>query len=131
MNLSYRPAGAIDPKAHSQPGLFRGRNQPGVYSSVRPDAAFSMKAATSKGAASIETCAAFGAPATSPAWKNKPAWFVIASKDRTISPELEATEAARMNATTMTVRTGHLAMLAEPDRIADFIRRAVEKVGAK
>jgi pimeloyl-ACP methyl ester carboxylesterase len=75
--------------------------------------------------------AAFGAPATNPSWKNKPTWFVVASKDRTISPALEATEAGRMNATTMTVPTGHLAMLAAPDRVAEFIKLAVGKMGAK
>lgn len=34
--------------------------------------------------------AALGSPATNPSWKNKPTWFVVASKDRVISPDLEA-----------------------------------------
>jgi pimeloyl-ACP methyl ester carboxylesterase len=74
---------------------------------------------------------ALGAPATNPSWKNKPTWFVIAANDRTVSPELEATEAARMNATTITVPTGHLAMLAAPERVADFIKVAAERARAK
>jgi pimeloyl-ACP methyl ester carboxylesterase len=69
--------------------------------------------------------------ASTPAWKNKPTWFVIAANDRTVSPELEKTEATRMNATTITLPTSHLAMLAAPERVADFIEGAVAKAGAK
>jgi hypothetical protein len=36
-----------------------------------------------------------------------------------------------MNATTITLPTSHLAMLAAPERVADFIKVAVEKAGAK
>ena len=75
--------------------------------------------------------AAFGAPATNPSWKSKPSWFIVASKDRIISPDLEAREAARMNATTITVPTSHVAMLAAPDKVADFISLAVQKTGAR
>jgi pimeloyl-ACP methyl ester carboxylesterase len=74
---------------------------------------------------------ALGALASTPAWKNKPTWFVIAANDRTVSPELEKTEATRMNATTITLPTSHLAMLAAPERVADFIEAAVGKAGAK
>lgn len=75
--------------------------------------------------------AALGAPATNPAWRNKPTWFVIAANDRTVSPQLEAMEAARMKATTITVSTSHVAMLADPDRVADFIMVAAGKSGDK
>jgi pimeloyl-ACP methyl ester carboxylesterase len=71
--------------------------------------------------------AALGAPATNPAWRSKPNWFVIAANDRTIAPQLEAMEAARMNATTITVHTSHVAMLADPERVADFIKEAAGK----
>ena len=65
--------------------------------------------------------AALGAPAQNPSWQTKPTWFVIAANDRSVSPQLQAMEAARMNATTITVPTSHVAMLAEPGRIARFI----------
>jgi pimeloyl-ACP methyl ester carboxylesterase len=74
---------------------------------------------------------ALGTPATNPSWKDKPSWFVIAANDRTVSPELEATEATRMNATTITVPTSHLAMLAEPERVAVFIKMAAERATDK
>lgn len=74
---------------------------------------------------------ALGTPATKPSWKDKPTWFVIAANDRTVSPDLEATEASRMNAATITVPTGHLAMLAAPERVAEFIKVAAEMARPK
>jgi len=71
--------------------------------------------------------AALGAPAQRPSWKTKPTWFVIAANDRAVSPQLEAMEAMRMNATTITVPTSHVAMLAAPERIARFIMQAAGK----
>lgn len=65
-----------------------------------------------------------GALAASPsavAWKVKPTWFVVASNDQTISPVLEAFEAKRMNGTTITIPASHVAMLAQPAIVADFI----------
>lgn len=75
--------------------------------------------------------AALGTAATNPSWKDKPTWFVIAANDRTISPELEVNEALRMNAVSITVQTSHLAMLAEPERVARFIRFAAGKLETK
>ena len=68
--------------------------------------------------------AALGALETNPSWRSKPTWFVIAANDRTVSPQLEAMEAKRMNATTITVSTSHVAMLADPEKVANFIKRA-------
>jgi pimeloyl-ACP methyl ester carboxylesterase len=75
--------------------------------------------------------AAFGAPITSPAWKTKPVWFIIAANDRIVSPDLERKEATRMNATSITLSTGHLAMLADPGNVAAFIESAAARAGAK
>jgi hypothetical protein len=47
-----------------------------------------------------------------PAWKSKPSWFAISAQDRTITPELEATLAKKINATTITLPTCHVAILA-------------------
>lgn len=55
------------------------------------------------------------------AWHDKPSWFVVASNDRAISPEQEISTAKRMNATTLTLPTSHVAMLAKPDEVAKFM----------
>ncbi len=72
---------------------------------------------------------AFGAPITNPAWKTKPTWFVVAENDRVISPSLEEMEARRMNATTIAIPTSHVAMLAEPHKVAAFIEEAAVHSG--
>jgi pimeloyl-ACP methyl ester carboxylesterase len=68
--------------------------------------------------------AAFGTPATNPAWKNKPAWFVISGNDRVIAPGLQEKEAERMNAKVITLPTSHVSMLAAPEKVAAFIAKA-------
>jgi len=61
---------------------------------------------------------------TTPAWRNKPSWFVIAAHDRVVLPTLQAMFAERMNATSITLSTSHVAMLSQPYAVASFIRRA-------
>jgi pimeloyl-ACP methyl ester carboxylesterase len=68
--------------------------------------------------------AVLGVTITTAAWRTKPSWFVVAAKDRMISPEQERFTAKRMNATTLTLETSHLAMLAKPVQVANFIASA-------
>ena len=63
-------------------------------------------------------------PTVTPAWRTKPTWFIIASQDKAITAPLEKRMAERMNATTITLPTCHLAMLQEPAKVAEFIVRA-------
>ncbi len=65
---------------------------------------------------------------TTPAWRNKPSWFVIAAHDRVVLPTLQAMFAERMNATSITLSTSHVAMLSQPYAVASFIRRAARDV---
>lgn len=66
-------------------------------------------------------------PVSVAAWKSKPSWFVVASEDRAISPALEMAEAARMQATTVTLHSGHLAMLSHPLEVAETIEQAARE----
>ena len=68
-------------------------------------------------------------PLKKAAWHNKPTWFVVASNDRAIAPEQEAFTAKRMGAKTLTLPTSHLPMLAEPQKVADFIVEAAASIG--
>ena len=61
------------------------------------------------------------------AWKIKPDWFVVASEDRVIPPDLERAEAAAMNATTITLNSSHVVMLSHPKEVADLIEQAAAK----
>jgi pimeloyl-ACP methyl ester carboxylesterase len=69
-------------------------------------------------------------PIKKAAWHSKPSWFVIASNDRTIAPEQEINTAKRMGAKTLTVPTSHLAMLAQPEKVADFVIEAAASLDA-
>jgi pimeloyl-ACP methyl ester carboxylesterase len=72
--------------------------------------------------------AALKAEVSVPAWKSKPSWYIIAANDRTISPDLEAAQAKKIGATTTTVQSSHVVMLARPSKVAEVIIEAVSKV---
>src|ERR1700745_3592840 len=62
------------------------------------------------------------------AWKLKPSWYIVATKDRTIQPELERFVAKRMGATVFETDSSHVPMLSQPDFVLDVIRKAVTAV---
>jgi pimeloyl-ACP methyl ester carboxylesterase len=68
--------------------------------------------------------AALGGKVTTPAWKSKPSWYVVAKNDRMIAPQLEELMAKQIKAKTITLTSGHLAMMSKPAEIADFIADA-------
>jgi pimeloyl-ACP methyl ester carboxylesterase len=67
---------------------------------------------------------------TKAAWHTKPSWFVIADNDRMIAPEQERATAKRMKSKTISLATSHVAMLAKPKEVADFIIEAAASLGA-
>src|ERR1700721_4513946 len=68
--------------------------------------------------------AALGGTISTPAWRSKPTWFVIASNDRMIVPQQEKDSAQKMNARTLTLPTSHVPMLSSPREVAAFTRTA-------
>ena len=58
------------------------------------------------------------------AWKSKPSWYVVATKDRTVQPELQRFVAKRMGATIREVESSHVPMLSNPKLVIDVIRAA-------
>ena len=84
------------------------------------------------GATQGQTAAAvFGATVTTAAWKTRPSWFVIAGNDRAIPPELEKAEAANIKATSITLPSIYVAMLAHPKEVAEWIERAAAGSAAR
>jgi pimeloyl-ACP methyl ester carboxylesterase len=69
-------------------------------------------------------------PTVVPAWRTKPTWFIVSAQDMVITAGLEERLAQRMNATTITLPTCHLAMLQEPVRVAEFIALAAASLRA-
>src|ERR1700751_3666903 len=58
------------------------------------------------------------------AWRWKPSWYIVATKDRTVQPELQRFVAKRMGATTVELSAIHVPMLSQPKLVLDVIRAA-------
>jgi pimeloyl-ACP methyl ester carboxylesterase len=58
------------------------------------------------------------------AWKTKPSWYIVATKDRTVPPDLQRMASKRMKATVVEVASSHVPMLSHPDVVLDVIRKA-------
>ena len=70
----------------------------------------------------------FSRNAESVAWRSKPSWYIRATQDHTVHPELERFVAERMGATTYNVDSSHVPMLSHPDVVLDVIRTAAAAV---
>lgn len=64
---------------------------------------------------------------TQAAWRSKPTSYVVATKDRTIPPELQRFVAARMKAQTIEVPSSHVAMISHPKEVSDLILEATTR----
>src|SRR5712672_4270526 len=70
----------------------------------------------------------FNQKAEGTAWKSKPSWYVLATKDRTVHPELQRFVAKRMGATIYEVDSSHVPMLSKPGFVIDVLRTAAKAV---
>ena len=66
---------------------------------------------------------------THAAWKSKPSWHVISMNDRTLSAAMEEDEAKRSGGVAVKLPTCHVAMLQEPEKVADVITQAAKGAG--
>jgi pimeloyl-ACP methyl ester carboxylesterase len=67
---------------------------------------------------------AFTHKVTNPAWKTKPTWYMVATEDRSINPEQERMMAKRAHATTVEVKSSHVAYMSHPKEAAKMIEEA-------
>ncbi len=65
------------------------------------------------------------------AWKSKPSWYIVATQDQTVQPELQRFVAKRMGAKVTEVASSHVPMLSKPDLVIDVIRTAAKAVQAR
>jgi pimeloyl-ACP methyl ester carboxylesterase len=61
---------------------------------------------------------------TSPAWKTKPTWYMVATADRSINPDQERMMAKRAKAKTVEVNSSHVAYMSHPKETAKLIENA-------
>jgi pimeloyl-ACP methyl ester carboxylesterase len=57
-------------------------------------------------------------------WKSKPSWFVLATQDHTVHPDLQRWVSKRMGANVTEVTSSHVPMLSQPNVVIDVIRKA-------
>jgi pimeloyl-ACP methyl ester carboxylesterase len=71
----------------------------------------------------------FKAVITTPAWRSKPSWMLVAAKDRTINPDLERWYADRAHSHTVEVAgASHSVYVSHPREVADVIESAARAV---
>jgi len=79
----------------------------------------------------VPTADLFNQKVEGTAWRSKPSWYIVATKDRTIQPDLERFVAKRMRATTFETDSSHVPMLSQPKFVLDVIRKAAAAVMEK
>jgi len=61
-------------------------------------------------------------------WKSKPSWYILATRDHTVHPDLQRWVSKRMGATVVEVESSHVPMLSKPDVVIEVIRKAATAV---
>lgn len=74
----------------------------------------------------------FKAVITTPAWRSKPSWMLVAGKDRTINPDLERWYAARANSRKVEVPgASHSVYISRPKEVVALIEEAASQARRK
>jgi pimeloyl-ACP methyl ester carboxylesterase len=60
------------------------------------------------------------------AWKDKPSWCIIGLNDETVPPTLTRAEAKMLHAHTLELKSSHVPMLSQPNKVAAFIISAAQ-----
>jgi pimeloyl-ACP methyl ester carboxylesterase len=63
-----------------------------------------------------------------PAWKSLPSWYMVATDDQAIPPDVERLFAKRMGATVVEVPSSHVPMVSHADDVVSLTEAAVEGV---
>lgn len=66
----------------------------------------------------------FGQVFEAPAWKEIPSWFLIATQDQAINPDLQRMFAQRMKATVEEVNSSHVPFASKPSSVVGIIKNA-------
>lgn len=69
-----------------------------------------------------------GEKMTSPAWRDKPSWFLVAGKDRMIAPAAQRSMAGRMGARIHALDVDHTPLASAPDAVVRVIVEAADAV---
>jgi pimeloyl-ACP methyl ester carboxylesterase len=73
--------------------------------------------------------AAFDAPVTVAAWRDKPSYGIIATADRALNPKLARWMYKRSGAQITEIKSSHLVHISRPGAVAGVIERAARSIG--
>jgi pimeloyl-ACP methyl ester carboxylesterase len=73
---------------------------------------------------------ALGGTISEPAWRSKPSWYLVATKDRMIPPPAQRQMSERAGSTVVEVEGSHAVYVSQPELVADLIERAASEVGS-
>jgi len=73
----------------------------------------------------------FVTPVTDAAWRNKPAFGVIATEDKSINPDIQRNMYKRSNTKVTEVKGSHAVYISQPEKVAAFIAEAAQELSAK
>lgn len=96
-----------------------------IANAVAPDAS-ADEAALMQATQKPISIQCLGESLTTPAWKEKPSWFMLAEKDRMISPETQRFMAERMHARTHSLPVDHTPLMSAPQEVVGVIAEAVK-----
>jgi pimeloyl-ACP methyl ester carboxylesterase len=65
------------------------------------------------------------------AWKSKPSWYVLATQDRMIAPDIQRSTAKRIGARLTELPSSHVPQQSRPAEVAAVILKAVQQVGGQ
>jgi pimeloyl-ACP methyl ester carboxylesterase len=65
---------------------------------------------------------------TQPAWKSKPSWYLVATEDKMIPPDVQRMMAKRAGAKTVEAAGSHAIYVSKPEAVAKLIEAAANEV---
>jgi len=109
------PDGSTGADIYLDPAQFRQAFAADVDRTTAADMAVTQRPADAK---------ALTQASTTPAWKSIPSWYLVATQDQAIAPDLERFMAKRAAAHTVEVASSHAAMVSHPDAVTQLIEKA-------
>jgi pimeloyl-ACP methyl ester carboxylesterase len=74
---------------------------------------------------------AVGSAVTTPAWREKPSFYLVTKSDKMIPPSQQRQMAKRAGSTVVEVEASHAVMISKPDVVASVIEKAAASTSAK
>jgi len=124
LNAKFPPVMSVDPLIISEDGHFTLKQE--VWMRDVANGLVAEEAAYWERAQAAANIGIFSETAEVAGWKQLPVWSVIATEDRTVSPDLQRFMSKRSDAQVVELGGGHLLPLTHAAEITDVIVKAVD-----